>query len=59
MYGAPAIIGSCINCIAPESLGATLGLILIGAGVALTAERRKLIRASIEDRENGRRQRRQ
>jgi hypothetical protein len=45
MYEAPAIIGSCINCIAPGSLGATLALILIGAGVALTAERRKLIRA--------------
>ena len=45
MYEAPAIIGSCINCIAPGSLCATLALILIGAGVALTAERRKLIRA--------------
>jgi hypothetical protein len=48
MYEAPAIIGSCINCIAPGSLGATLALILIGAGVALTAERRKLIRARRE-----------
>lgn len=45
MYEAPAIIGTCINCIAPGSLSATLALILIGAGVALTAERRKLIRA--------------
>ncbi|MEO6784022.1 MAG: hypothetical protein ABI407_20995 [Bradyrhizobium sp.] len=45
MYEAPAIIGTCINCIAPGSLVATLALILIGAGVALTAERRKLIRA--------------
>ena len=44
-YQAPQIIGTCINCIAPGSLGATLALILIGAGVALTAERRKLIRA--------------
>ena len=34
-----------INCIAPGSLVATLALILIGAGVALTAERRKLTRA--------------
>jgi len=45
VYEAPAIIGTCINCIAPASLVATLALILIGAGVALTAERRKLIRA--------------
>ena len=45
MYEAPAIIGTCINCIAPGSLSATLALILIGAGVVLTAERRKLIRA--------------
>jgi hypothetical protein len=45
VYEAPAIIGTCINCIAPGSLAATLALILIGAGVALTAERRKLIRA--------------
>jgi hypothetical protein len=44
VYEAPAIIGTCINCIAPGSLSATLALILIGAGVALTAERRKLIR---------------
>jgi hypothetical protein len=34
-----------INCIAPGSPVATLALILIGAGVALTAKRRKLIRA--------------
>jgi hypothetical protein len=45
VYEAPAIIGSCINCIAPGSLTATLALILIGAGVALTAERCKLMRA--------------
>ena len=45
MYEAPAIIGSCINCIAPGSLSATLALILIGASVALVAERRRLIRA--------------
>jgi hypothetical protein len=44
VYEAPAIIGSCINCIAPGSLAATLALILIGAGIALVAERRKPIR---------------
>jgi hypothetical protein len=42
MFEAPAIIGTCINCIAPGSLGATLALILIGGGFALTAERRRL-----------------
>ena len=42
MHEVPSIIGTCINCIAPESLSATLALILIGAGFALTAERRKL-----------------
>jgi hypothetical protein len=30
MYEAPAIIGTCINCIAPGSFGATLALILMG-----------------------------
>jgi hypothetical protein len=40
---APAIIGTCINCIAPGNLGATLALIVIAA-MALTAERRKLAR---------------
>ena len=44
MYEAPAIIGTCINCVAPGSLGATLALIVIGAGMALMAERRKLAR---------------
>jgi hypothetical protein len=44
VYEAPAIIGTCINCIAPASLSATLALIVIGAGVALTVERRKLAR---------------
>jgi hypothetical protein len=34
MYEAPTIIGTCINCIAPGSFGATLALILIGAFVA-------------------------
>jgi len=44
MFEAPAIIGTCINCIAPGSLSATFALIFIGAGIALTAERRKLAR---------------
>jgi hypothetical protein len=44
VYEAPTIIGTCINCIAPGSLSATLALIVIGAGIALTAERRKLAR---------------
>jgi hypothetical protein len=44
VYEAPTIIGTCINCIAPGSLSATLALIIIGAGIALTAERRKLAR---------------
>jgi len=43
MYEAPSVIGTCINCIAPGSLSATLALIVIGAGIALTAERRKLV----------------
>ena len=43
MLEAPAIIGTCVNCIAPGSLSATLAFVLIGAGVALTAERRKLV----------------
>jgi hypothetical protein len=37
MFEAPAIIGTCINCVAPGSLSATLALVLIEAGVALTA----------------------
>jgi hypothetical protein len=44
VYEAPAIIGTCINCIAPGSLSATLALIVIEARIALTVERRKLIR---------------
>ena len=43
MLEAPAIIGTCVNCIAPGTLSATLAFVLIGAGVALTAERRKLV----------------
>jgi hypothetical protein len=44
MYEASSVIGTCINCIAPGSLSATLALVIIGAGIALTAERRKLAR---------------
>jgi hypothetical protein len=39
---APTIISTCINCIAPGSLSATLAVILVGAGIALTVEQRKL-----------------
>jgi hypothetical protein len=44
VYEASTIIGTCINCIAPGSLGATLALIVMGVGVALTVEGRKLVR---------------
>jgi hypothetical protein len=44
VYETSAIIGTCINCISPGSLSATLALAIIGAGIALTAERRKLAR---------------
>jgi hypothetical protein len=47
MYEAPAIIGTCINCISSGSLSATLALSVIGAGIALTAERRKLARVRV------------
>ena len=43
MYEAPAIIGTCINCVAPGSFGATLAVILIGALVLAHSERRKLV----------------
>jgi len=36
------LVTSCINCVSPGSLSATLAVILIGAGIAWTAERRKL-----------------
>ena len=42
MYEAPTIIGTCTNCIAPGSLSVTLAVILVGAGIALTVEQRKL-----------------
>jgi hypothetical protein len=41
MYEAPAIIGTCINCIAPGSQLATLAVIVVGIGIAVMAERRK------------------
>jgi hypothetical protein len=48
MFEATAIIGTCIDCITPGSLSATLALVLIGVGVALTAERRKLVPAKAQ-----------
>lgn len=42
MYETPTIVGSCINCVAPGSLAATLGLIVIAASIAVTIERRKV-----------------
>ena len=40
----PALVTSYINCVSPGGLSATLAVILIGAGIAWTAERRKLAR---------------
>jgi hypothetical protein len=37
----PTIIGTCINCIAPGSLLATLTVIMVGIGIAVQSERRK------------------
>jgi hypothetical protein len=48
VYEAPSVIGTCINCITPGSLTATLALIVIGASIALTAERRKLARVRFD-----------
>ena len=45
MYEAPTIVTTCINCISPGSLSATLALILIGAFVVAHLERRKLVEA--------------
>lgn len=42
MNEVPTLVTSCINCFSPGSLNATLVVILIGAGIAWTAERRKL-----------------
>src|ERR1035437_1280118 len=40
MNEVPTLVTSCINCVSPSSLSATLAVILIGAGIAWTAERR-------------------
>jgi hypothetical protein len=47
MFEAPAIVGTCVNCIAPGSFGATLASILIGAFVVAHSERQKLIATRI------------
>src|SRR5450759_2413567 len=44
MNEVPTLVTSCINCFTPGNLSATLAVILIGAGIAWTAERRKLAR---------------
>jgi hypothetical protein len=46
VYEAPTIIGTCINCATPGSLGGTLALIVIGGSIALAVERRKLARVN-------------
>ena len=43
MYEASTIIGTCIDCIAPGSLAATLSVIAIGVALAVQSERRKLV----------------
>lgn len=40
-----AIIGTCMSCIAPASLSATIAVIAIGIGLAVQSERRKLVHA--------------
>jgi len=45
MFESSTIVGTCINCIAPGSLSATLALILIGGGIALAFEPRKVTQA--------------
>ena len=47
MYEAPAIIGTCINCIASGNFTATVTIALIGASIALTAERSKSVRSRL------------
>jgi hypothetical protein len=41
MFEAPVIVGTCINCIWPGSLLATLTVIVFGFGFAVQSERRK------------------
>jgi hypothetical protein len=50
MYEVPAVIGTCINCVSPGSLSATLAVILIASGIALTAERRKSVRVRLDEK---------
>jgi hypothetical protein len=42
MFEVPTIIGTCINCIVPGSLSTTIALILMGVGIALAVEQRKI-----------------
>ena len=48
MNEVPTLVSSCINCVAPGSLSATLAVILIGAGIAWMAEQRKLARVRLD-----------
>jgi hypothetical protein len=41
MYEAQEIIGTCINCIVPGNLLATLMVLVVGIGIAVQSERRK------------------
>ena len=51
MNEAPAIIGTCINCFAAHgSLSATVALIVLGASIALSAVRKKLVRVRLNNR---------
>ena len=43
VYDAPTIIGTCINCIAPGNLLATLAVMVIGIGISLRYEQRKAV----------------
>jgi hypothetical protein len=45
MYEAPTIIGTCINCVQPASLIATLALISMATLMVAHSERRKLVAA--------------
>ena len=47
MYEAPALIGTCINCIASGNFTATLTIALIGASIALTSERSRSVRSRL------------
>jgi hypothetical protein len=41
MNEVPTLVTTCVNCVIPGSLGATLAVILIGLGIALTTEERQ------------------